>query len=272
MRREYRRDSFCGDGTESGKNGIDAAAEKPKLVPAIAKTSAAGMISVIQPAPRSVMNSKLKVFLSHSSKDKKLASDLKDVFETFGIDVFVAHQDIMPSTEWQRRILQELRACDVFLALLSKNFLNSDWTDQESGIALYLKKVVIPIRVSVMPYGFMATKQAHPLNAGNLSDSCTEMGKAIDGEIKLRKRFRHHLIQAFVGSHNFSSSIAAAIMITELEGFTAKQVNDITKAAYENDQIYGCKAMGYITGFIERNHRKISAENMRRIQGEIVSS
>jgi hypothetical protein len=219
-----------------------------------------------------MMNSKLKAFLSHSSKDKKLASDLKDVFESFGIYVFVAHKDIKPATEWPRQILQELEACDVFLALLTNNFLKSDWTDQESGIALYLKKVVLPIKVTVMPYGFMASKQAHPLNAGNLRESCTEMGKAIDGEIRLRKRFRYNLIQAFVGSQDFSSSIATAIMINELEGFTVKQVNDITKAAYENDQIYNCKAMGYITDFIERNQRKLSPENIRRVHGYIVPS
>jgi dissimilatory sulfite reductase (desulfoviridin) alpha/beta subunit len=144
--------------------------------------------------------------------------------------------------------------------------MKSDWTDQESGIALYLKKLVIPIEVAMKPYGFMARKQAHLLNLRNLRDSCTQMGKAIDGATRLRTRFRHNLIQAFVGGRGSNSLIAAFFMIDTLQGFTATQVNDIVTAAYQDNRSEKSKVFKKHAGhFIERNRRKISTVNLRRI-------
>lgn len=101
------------------------------------------------------------IFLSHSHKDAKLAKSLKDDLETrFPISVFVAHQDLTPSDEWQVEIGRMLRRCDAFVALVTRSFQRSDWTDQETGLALAFRKVIVPIGVALNPYGFVGKLQA----------------------------------------------------------------------------------------------------------------
>lgn len=54
----------------------------------------------------------------------------------YGLDVFLAHEDIEPTEEWQTRILSELKRASVFLPLLTDKFITSKWTAQECGIAV----------------------------------------------------------------------------------------------------------------------------------------
>ena|SRR2546422_1977921 len=101
-----------------------------------------------------------KIFVSHSHHEKEIAGWIKGELERFGAFGFVAHEDINPTEEWQGAILKNLKECDVFLALLSGNFATSDWTDQESGIAIALGKVIVPVKVNLDPYGFIGKYQA----------------------------------------------------------------------------------------------------------------
>jgi hypothetical protein len=69
---------------------------------------------------------------------------VKGFLSTFGMDVFLAHDDLQPSAEWQKEIVQALRKCDVFIPLLTRSFHSSLWTDQETGIAIARKKLILP--------------------------------------------------------------------------------------------------------------------------------
>src|SRR6267143_5007770 len=110
----------------------------------------------------------LKVFVSHSHAEREVAVSIKEELGRFGCDAFVAHEDIQPTADWPKVILDRLRACDVFLALLSESFSDSDWTDQETGIALALDKVIVPIKMNHDPYGFIANIQAMKWDVNNL--------------------------------------------------------------------------------------------------------
>jgi hypothetical protein len=211
------------------------------------------------------MNGQLKLFLSHSSKDKKLATDLKDAFERLGLDVFVAHQDIKPSVKWADEILRQLRASDIFLALLTKNFKTSDWADQEAGIAISLEKVILPVVASAKPHGFLSHHQAYFLNHSNLRESCAEIAlRRFDTHPKLRRRFRAHLVSSFAKSPDFNTAIASSIMLNELQGLTATQVNRIVQAACDNDQILKCKAFTVTESLINNNKHKVLPDVLNR--------
>jgi hypothetical protein len=158
----------------------------------------------------------IRVFLSHSSKDKRLAADLKELLEALGLAVFVAHQDLKPSAQWQDRIVEELQASDVFLALLTNRFRESVWTDQEFGMAFALNKLIMPIRCRSLPHGFMANSQAHYLERSDLKISAIEIGKAIASEPNLKRRFRTQLIKDFRNCRNFNCAIVASTLISEL--------------------------------------------------------
>jgi hypothetical protein len=64
----------------------------------------------------------LRVFLSYHSSDKSLAGEIKHHLNGYGLDAFLAHEDIQPTEKWQTRILAELKRTDVFLPLLTENF------------------------------------------------------------------------------------------------------------------------------------------------------
>lgn len=64
----------------------------------------------------------LKVFISYSHKDRRLAKHIKNCLVSYGVDVFLAHDDIEPSAEWVREIKARLLDCHVFLPLLTDAF------------------------------------------------------------------------------------------------------------------------------------------------------
>ena len=102
----------------------------------------------------------LRLFLSHKAEYKREASMLKDAMEYFGVSCFVAHEDIEPTKEWQDEIEKALFTMDALVALMTENFSNSYWTDQEIGVAIGREVPVIPIRLGTDPYGFIGKFQA----------------------------------------------------------------------------------------------------------------
>ncbi len=100
-----------------------------------------------------------RVFLSHKSEVKKETSDLKDRLRLFGISCFVAHEDIHPTKAWQDEIENALASTDGFVALMTANFHDSDWTDQEVGFAFARGVPIVAVRLGKDPYGFIGKFQ-----------------------------------------------------------------------------------------------------------------
>jgi hypothetical protein len=103
-----------------------------------------------------------RVFLSHKSEVKAHTAALKDKLELYGISAFVAHADIEPTEEWQREIENALATMNAFVALMTKNFHDSNWTDQEVGYALSRHVPIIAAKMGLNPYGFIGKFQALP--------------------------------------------------------------------------------------------------------------
>ena len=98
----------------------------------------------------------LRIFISYSHRDKRIAGAIKNVFNHYGIEAFLAHEDIQVGKEWRDTILSNLKQFDVFVAILSKNFLESEWTNQEVGFAICKGTTIIPISIDgTPPSGFL---------------------------------------------------------------------------------------------------------------------
>src|SRR5207245_411296 len=67
-----------------------------------------------------------RLFLSHVSAHKVAAAKLKSELQFRGISAFVAHEDIIPSSEWQNEIELALRSMHALAALLTPDFHHSD--------------------------------------------------------------------------------------------------------------------------------------------------
>ena len=145
----------------------------------LGRTPTEGSLKPSGPADR------LRVFVSHSHLDREVAELVKTELEDqWGFVAFVAHKDISPSLQWRDEIRNELKACDIFLALLGPNWKGSNWTDQEAGIAVASGKVVIPVSIGeVMPYGFLETYQALGWDLQNTRESLRSLVRSILGRV-----------------------------------------------------------------------------------------
>lgn len=78
----------------------------------------------------------LKIFISHKDAKKLEAHQLSQALREFGISAFVAHDHIQPMEQWKNEIQKGLESMDGFIAMISKEFYSSVWTNQEMGYAL----------------------------------------------------------------------------------------------------------------------------------------
>jgi hypothetical protein len=104
-------------------------------------------------------NGQYRLFLSHKSEVKIETSRLKDRLAQFGVSGFVAHADIQPTQEWQNEIENALATMDGFVALMTEDFHDSNWTDQEVGYAFGRGVPIIAAQLGRVPYGFIGKFQ-----------------------------------------------------------------------------------------------------------------
>jgi hypothetical protein len=209
---------------------------------------------------------KIKIFLSYSTKDKKLAGKIKYGLEQYGQDVFLAHEDIEPSTKWKQRILTELEACQVFVPLLTDNFRQSKWTDQESGIAMEKDKVIIPIKTGYDPHGFLSQYQALILRP-DIESTGFEIMKIISGYHKFGINLKNLIIKKYKKSKSFIETSRNFDFLFTFSKFTAREVENILTYAMLNDQIYKyISAKNRLEYFIKKSKKKINPKILRRFR------
>jgi TPR repeat protein len=87
------------------------------------------------------------VFLSHASKDKKIADTICAAVESRGIQCWMATRDVHPGENFQQAIVRAIRSTKVMLFVFSANSNNSDEVKKEIALAGSNKLFVIPVRV-----------------------------------------------------------------------------------------------------------------------------
>jgi hypothetical protein len=83
-------------------------------------------------------------FISYQTFDKSIAGRIKEILAEFDIGAFLAHEDLEVSAEWRNEILENLKKTSLFICILSKNYLQSSFCMQESGIAVISDMTIIP--------------------------------------------------------------------------------------------------------------------------------
>jgi hypothetical protein len=154
-----------------------------------------------------------RVFLSHKAGVKCQVGLLKAKLSRFGVDCFVAHEDIEPTREWQSEIESALATMDAFVALLTEDFHDSDWTDQEVGFALGRGIPMISVSLGKAPYGFIGRFQAlacnwddAPLGILRLLAKEAGMVEAFVVAVEGCSSWDHGLISAFNGNAEVGGS------------------------------------------------------------------
>ncbi len=87
-----------------------------------------------------------KVFISHSSKDNKVATAVCTALESRGHSCWMSSRDIKPGENFQGSIVRAIREAGVMVLVFSSNANNSDEIKKEMALASQSRKMVIPVR------------------------------------------------------------------------------------------------------------------------------
>lgn len=90
---------------------------------------------------------KKSVFISHASKNFKLADELRKLLEDRGISCWIAPRDIPPGYQYGTAIIEAIRECSVTLLVLTDDANQSKAVENEIERAFGYQKVIIPIRI-----------------------------------------------------------------------------------------------------------------------------
>ncbi len=208
----------------------------------------------------------IRVFLSHKATHRKETSQLKTNLNRYGISCFVAHDDIEPTEEWQHEIERALQSMDVLVALLTEDFHESDWTDQEVGIAYGRGVTVIAVCLGKAPYGFIGKKQG--LHGCHWNDICA-MSAKIYSLLHKRLLDKPRLFESALGAYSASESWEDSgwkvlNVLAAFETLTTQQVDRILYAYQKNADNRGSfKGMRMLRPLLEKwtGHKWIIRDN-----------
>lgn len=185
-----------------------------------------------------------KIFISYSSKyNKEIAGDLNRFFEEYeNIECFVAHDDIVHGSEWEKEIIENLNSADFFMPIQTKHIETSYWCQQEAGYVLAKKIKIIPLIPDVDgtdPVGFYAKFQGFKIKTNDLRSSVKWW--LIKEEIinegnaaEIDKR-----IFLFAKSQSYAEADETTISLLEFESeFTDADILKIVDASLSNNQIF----------------------------------
>ena len=90
-----------------------------------------------------------EVFLSHSSKDRKMATRLAEALREHAVPVWYSETNLVGAQQWHDEIGKALERCEWFLIILSPPATRSEWVKRELLYALRTPRYkgrIVPIR------------------------------------------------------------------------------------------------------------------------------
>ncbi len=239
--------------------------EDGNLVP----LEAFGIRSKIPPTPDIP---KYHVFLSHSHHDIDAVKILANELGLYGFKVFVAHTDIKLSDEWFIAVERELNSCKIFVAFLTTNFKNSDWCDQESGIAYLNHLKIVPLNCdgNTNSYGFLNKYQAKPLiykvrdrdrnEENKFKEDVKRIVEVLMGEPEIIGYVRTSILDGMEKIYHFHDADCIFSYILKLQPFTEEEFRRIIHLSNSNDQIYGAATTAEPLRTIIANNASFASE------------
>ena len=214
----------------------------------------------------------VRAFLSHKAGCKAKASKLKKELEKYGVSCFVAHKDIRPTKEWVQEIENALSSMNVLIALMTEDFHDSDWTDQEIGVAVGRHILIIPVKIGKDPYGFIGKYQALAGMWEKISKMAKDVFDIIVEHPSTKIRAKRAAIQAFKVSASYNDSkFFVTDVLPNFENLEEAEVEEVIKAFNTNSQICDCfSAQNRLPGLLHKwtgnNYRINDKEKLVKVQ------
>lgn len=204
----------------------------------------------------------VRCFISHRDAHKAEAHRLAEALEEYGISCFVAHDTVGAMKEWRKEIMAGLQTMEIMVVMLTEDFHQSTFTNQEVGFALGAQKPVVCLKLGQKaPEGFVEHIQAVTGKLDQIENSASRLYRILGDALGAADRLNNGLIEAFVLSPSYTDAIRRFDRMTKaVTKLTADQADRVVDGFNANDQLYGC---GYLTSHNDRMIRW-----MRDITGE----
>lgn len=134
---------------------------------------------------------RFRLFISHLAKDKDVyARRLRDCLLPYCISGFIAHEDIEPTKDWQQQIVKALHCMEAFVAIHTKGFRDSVYTQQEVGFALGKGVPILSLRIDEDPCGLIAGMQAIPRRGRDAVQLAAEIDRLLSRDDRTRSSLK----------------------------------------------------------------------------------
>ena len=90
------------------------------------------------------------IFVSYSRLDAPHATAIVQDLEEYGHNVWLDQHDLVGGQLWWSELLEQIRQCDVYLPVLSNNFLDSEPCQQELNYAVNLGRPMLPVFIEAV--------------------------------------------------------------------------------------------------------------------------
>jgi hypothetical protein len=124
------------------------------------------------------MQPRLEVFLSHSTQDQVHVALVQRQIEALGIQVYLAEHDPQSGTSIAAKVEDALRRCHAVVVLITETSINSNYVQQEIGLARAHQKLIVPIverSVDKTRLGMLAEVEWLELDLSNPTEALARM-------------------------------------------------------------------------------------------------
>jgi TIR domain len=181
-----------------------------------------------------------RLFISHTHPNAPFAAEMKKYLSKFLIESFVAHNDIEPSEKWMRVIESSLLTCHAVVALVTPDFRQSQWCDQEVGFALARSMLVVPLMREVDPHGFLSEFQGVKLNEHtHPQTAAASIFRILATRPETSARMVPSIVRRYSASPSFENTREAFTLLGRIpkDAWTPDLVFEANLGAIENSQI-----------------------------------
>jgi hypothetical protein len=225
---------------------------------------------MVKNGKKSIVLPETTAFISYSHKDRKFGAQAKGVLAEVGIDAFLAHDDLHVSDEWRERIIEELKRCDIFVPLLSSNFIESKWAAQEIGFIISRPEVAIaPISLDgTTPFGFISHVQSRTITKDGITRELLIEPLAK----RIPRKIVPGLIKIAADAHTFRSAESRIAPLVPLFGkFSPEEAQFLAEESVKNSQIWSAALCRneYLPALIKAQKASINPKTLRALRHQI---
>jgi TIR domain len=201
----------------------------------------------------------VRIFLSHKYEDRVFVGRVKKILgDRYGIDAFVAHDDIDPSKRWREVIKAALASCDGLIAVLHPEFHASQWCDQEVGWALGRNIPLAAVRRDTATRtqdGFLEEHQDITLGATHGSGEwflAQQIFQLTLNDTRTHEKGLRALAEAFVNSVNYNNTRVLWTLIEQEPRWESEQLRRFEYAVETNAQVYEASVNAEVPDLVKK--------------------